>query len=61
VNQTPGIDSPRISRRTTTSALSWQDGLWLSVIVAIGINLRPLLTSVSPLMATIRAATSLSF
>ncbi|WP_225034328.1 cyanate transporter [Paraburkholderia sp. XV] len=61
MNQTPGIDSPRISHRTTSSALSWQDGLWLAVIVAIGINLRPLLTSVSPLMATIRAATGLSF
>ncbi|AUT62839.1 cyanate transporter [Paraburkholderia terrae] len=61
MNQTPGIDSPRIARRTTSSALSWQDGLWLAVIVAIGVNLRPLLTSVSPLMGTIRAATGLSF
>ncbi|MCC8397189.1 MFS transporter [Paraburkholderia sp. MMS20-SJTR3] len=35
--------------------------VWLAVIVVIGINLRPLLTSISPLMATIRADTGLSF
>ncbi|WP_277186503.1 cyanate transporter [Caballeronia sp. BR00000012568055] len=34
---------------------------WLAVIVAIGLNLRPLLTSVSPLMNTILHATGLSF
>ncbi|HKT96396.1 MAG TPA: MFS transporter, partial [Paraburkholderia sp.] len=39
-----------------TSAL-----VWYAVIVAIGLNLRPLLTSISPLMATIRQATGLSF
>nr|WP_043287217.1 cyanate transporter [Paraburkholderia oxyphila] len=39
-----------------TSALAWY-----AAIVAIGLNLRPLLTSISPLMATIRQATGLSF
>ncbi|BBU27985.1 MFS transporter [Burkholderia sp. THE68] len=34
---------------------------WLAVIVAIGLNLRPLLTSVSPLMGVILSATGLSF
>ncbi|MBP0594332.1 cyanate transporter [Paraburkholderia sp. LEh10] len=61
MNQTPGIDTPRIARRAASPALSWQDAIWLAAIVVIGINLRPLLTSVSPLMATIRAATGLSF
>ncbi|MFM0638836.1 cyanate transporter [Paraburkholderia metrosideri] len=45
----------------TSHALTWRDALWLCVIVVIGINLRPLLTSISPLMTTIRAATGLSF
>jgi CP family cyanate transporter-like MFS transporter len=35
--------------------------VWLGAIVVIGINLRPLLTSISPLMTTIRDATGLSF
>lgn len=61
MNQTPGIDTSRIPRAPASAALSWKDGLCLAVIAAIGINLRPLLTSVSPLMATIRAATGLSF
>lgn len=34
---------------------------WLAVIVAIGLNLRPLLTSISPLMGVILNATGLSF
>lgn len=34
---------------------------WFATIVVIGLNLRPLLTSLSPLMTTIRAATGLSF
>jgi MFS transporter, CP family, cyanate transporter len=34
---------------------------WLAVIVAIGLNLRPLLTSISPLMGVILPATGLSF
>ncbi|MGF6571178.1 CP family cyanate transporter-like MFS transporter [Paraburkholderia sp. GAS333] len=43
------------------AALNWQDVVWLGAIVVIGINLRPLLTSISPLMTTIRDATGLSF
>ncbi|SAL33667.1 major facilitator transporter [Caballeronia peredens] len=35
--------------------------VWLAVIVAIGLNLRPLLTSISPLMGVILSATGLSF
>ncbi|WP_368622540.1 cyanate transporter [Paraburkholderia sp. BR13444] len=42
-------------------ALTWHDLAWLGAIVVIGINLRPLLTSISPLMTTIRDATGLSF
>ncbi|MEM5388461.1 cyanate transporter [Paraburkholderia phymatum] len=61
MNPTPGIDTTQISRPKTATRLSWSDGIWLAAIVAIGLNLRPLLTSVSPLMATIRAATGLSF
>ncbi|WP_176057282.1 MFS transporter [Paraburkholderia sp. BCC1876] len=44
-----------------SQTLTWQDALWLGAIVVIGVNLRPLLTSISPLMTTIRAATGLSF
>ncbi|MGF6755669.1 CP family cyanate transporter-like MFS transporter [Paraburkholderia sp. GAS42] len=44
-----------------TRAMTWHDGVWLCAIVVVGINLRPLLTSLSPLMATIREATGLSF
>ncbi len=40
----------------TTSVLAWY-----AAIVAIGLNLRPLLTSISPLMTTIRNDTGLSF
>lgn len=42
-------------------ALTWRDALWLCALVVIGVNLRPLLTSISPLMTTIRDATGLSF
>jgi CP family cyanate transporter-like MFS transporter len=42
-------------------ALTWRDALWLCAVVVIGVNLRPLLTSISPLMTTIRDATGLSF
>jgi CP family cyanate transporter-like MFS transporter len=49
------------SDRPAKVGLSLQDVVWLCAIVAIGINLRPLLTSISPLMSTIRAATGLSF
>lgn len=61
VNPTPGIDTPRLSRPAANTALSRQDFVWLAALVVIGINLRPLLTSISPLMATIRDATGLSF
>ncbi|MDR5757594.1 cyanate transporter [Caballeronia sp. LZ035] len=37
------------------------DLAWLVVIVVIGLNLRPLLTSISPLMSVILTATGLSF
>lgn len=46
---------------TRARALNWQDLVWLGAVVVIGINLRPLLTSISPLMTTIREATGLSF
>ncbi len=35
--------------------------VWLATIVVIGLNLRPLLTSISPLMRTILSATGMSF
>lgn len=44
-----------------SAASKWRDVVWLAAIVVIGINLRPLLTSISPLMTTIRDATGLSF
>jgi CP family cyanate transporter-like MFS transporter len=53
-HSSPALDSTR-------SALTWRDAVWLGAIVLIGINLRPLLTSISPLMTTIRDATRLSF
>ncbi|SAL45899.1 cyanate transporter [Caballeronia telluris] len=37
------------------------DLAWLAVIVAIGLNLRPLLTSISPLTGVILASTGLTF
>jgi MFS transporter, CP family, cyanate transporter len=61
VNPTPGIDTSPAAARAADNPLTWRDGIWLAVIVAIGLNLRPLLTSISPLMATIRAATGMSF
>src|ERR1700761_9123357 len=61
VNQTPGIDTSSTVSRGGVHPLTWRDGLWVAGIVSIGLNLRPLLTSISPLMATIRAATGLSF
>ncbi|WP_042339427.1 cyanate transporter [Paraburkholderia ferrariae] len=49
-------------RSTPTAAASKAATFaWYATIVAIGLNLRPLLTSLSPLMTTIRAATGLSF
>ena len=47
--------------RPAKDGLNPQDVVWLCAIVVIGINLRPLLTSISPLMSTIRTATGLSF
>jgi MFS transporter, CP family, cyanate transporter len=47
---------PAIASEESASALAWY-----AAIVAIGLNLRPLLTSISPLMTTIRDATGLSF
>jgi MFS transporter, CP family, cyanate transporter len=61
------VNSPRSATPSLSSthhaatALKWRDGVWLAAIVVIGINLRPLLTSISPLMSTIREATGLSF
>ncbi|WP_415914071.1 cyanate transporter [Paraburkholderia sp. J12] len=50
------------SRSTSTATASTAATFaWYATIVAIGLNLRPLLTSLSPLMTTIRAATGLSF
>ncbi|RZF25564.1 MFS transporter [Paraburkholderia sp. UYCP14C] len=49
------------SANRARSALTWHELAWLGAIVVIGINLRPLLTSISPLMTTIRDATGLSF
>ncbi|MFL9865373.1 cyanate transporter [Paraburkholderia fungorum] len=51
----------RTDANHASHSLTWRDALWLGVIVVIGINLRPLLTSISPLMTTIRTATGLSF
>jgi CP family cyanate transporter-like MFS transporter len=48
------------SANRARAALTWHDLAWLGAIVVIGINLRPLLTSISPLMTTIRDATGLS-
>ncbi|CAG4889783.1 putative transporter YycB [Paraburkholderia gardini] len=42
-------------------ALTWRDAVWLCAIIVVGVNLRPLLSSISPLMAAIREATGLSF
>jgi CP family cyanate transporter-like MFS transporter len=61
VNSQPQASSTRASAHHATVALTWRDIVWLGAIVAIGINLRPLLTSISPLMTTIRDATGLSF
>ncbi len=60
------MNSPSSARPTphpnqTAHALTWRDAVWLGAIIVIGINLRPLLTSISPLMTTIRDATGLSF
>jgi CP family cyanate transporter-like MFS transporter len=61
VNSHSSATSSRASADKAAPALNWQDVVWLGAIVVIGINLRPLLTSISPLMTTIRDATGLSF
>ncbi|WP_281662626.1 cyanate transporter [Paraburkholderia fungorum] len=61
MNSHSSATSARTDAIPASQALTWRDALWLGVIVVIGINLRPLLTSISPLMTTIRAATGLSF
>ncbi|PYE27560.1 CP family cyanate transporter-like MFS transporter [Paraburkholderia silvatlantica] len=48
-------------RSRTPSGESASELAWYAAIVAIGLNLRPLLTSISPLMTTIRNDTGLSF
>ena len=55
--------SDSMDPRQHTTAVSARTSalVWYAAIVAIGLNLRPLLTSISPLMATIRQATGLSF
>ncbi|MGF6770468.1 CP family cyanate transporter-like MFS transporter [Paraburkholderia sp. GAS199] len=52
---------PHAGTAARATPLTRQDLVWLAAIVAIGINLRPLLTSISPLMNTIRDGTGLSF
>ncbi|NIF78824.1 CynX/NimT family MFS transporter [Paraburkholderia sp. Cy-641] len=65
VNSSSSARSSRTSanhaNHVVHAALTWHDIVWLGAIVVIGINLRPLLTSISPLMTTIRNATGLSF
>lgn len=61
MNSHSSASSTRPATCQAVTALKWQDLVWLGTIVAIGINLRPLLTSISPLMTTIRDATGLSF
>ncbi|WP_240975573.1 cyanate transporter [Paraburkholderia aromaticivorans] len=61
MNSPSSANPTRTSAHHATTALKWQDVVWLAAIVVIGINLRPLLTSISPLMTTIRDATGLSF
>lgn len=51
----------RSIRPQTPSGESASVLAWYAAIVAIGLNLRPLLTSISPLMTTIRHDTGLSF
>ena len=59
--QQPESAHKAVFPRPIADGLTRQDAVWLCAIVGIGINLRPLLTSISPLMSTIRAATGLSF
>ncbi|EDZ97597.1 Cyanate permease-like protein, partial [Burkholderia sp. H160] len=61
MNSPTSASPPRTSANRTHAALTWHHLMWLGAIVVIGINLRPLLTSISPLMTTIRDATGLSY
>ncbi|MFM0199355.1 cyanate transporter [Paraburkholderia fungorum] len=61
MNSHSSASPTRTHANDASRALTWRDALWLSAIVVIGVNLRPLLTSISPLMTTIRDATGLSF
>ncbi len=51
----------RFIHSRTPSGESASELAWYAAIVAIGLNLRPLLTSISPLTTTIRNDTGLSF
>jgi MFS transporter, CP family, cyanate transporter len=53
--------APATAAIAVSSAGAASTFAWYATIVAIGLNLRPLLTSLSPLMTTIRGATGLSF
>ncbi len=57
----PASDSMDPSQHAVAVSARASALAWYAAIVAIGLNLRPLLTSISPLMATIRQATGLSF
>ncbi|CAE6824832.1 cyanate transporter [Paraburkholderia nemoris] len=61
MNSHSGASPTPAHANDASHAFTWRDALWLGAIVVIGINLRPLLTSISPLMTTIRDATGLSF
>jgi CP family cyanate transporter-like MFS transporter len=58
MNSPTSATASRTSANRARAALTWDDLMWLGAIVMIGINLRPLLTSISPLMTTIRDATA---
>ncbi|WP_178392253.1 MFS transporter, partial [Burkholderia sp. SRS-W-2-2016] len=61
MNSPSSVTPPHSCASRSHAALTLHELVWLAVIVVIGINLRPLLTSISPLMATIRGDTGLSF
>ncbi|MFM0502806.1 cyanate transporter [Paraburkholderia caffeinilytica] len=61
MNSHSSVSSPQHHANDASHALTRRDALWLCAIIVIGVNLRPLLTSISPLMTTIRGATGLSF
>jgi MFS transporter, CP family, cyanate transporter len=61
VNSHSSANPTQAHANDASRALTWRDAVWLGAIVVIGVNLRPLLTSISPLMTTLREATGLSF